>query len=59
MSEPHLKEKDKIVPVMKFSWSSLDKSSRVLPLVSGKSRVEKIPVSMKKAKISRLTVSGN
>jgi hypothetical protein len=45
-----------IIPWMNPSWSSLDKSSKVFPLVSGISKVEKIPVIMKKAKISRLAV---
>jgi hypothetical protein len=56
LSEPHLKGQGETIPVMKFSWSSLDKSSKVLPLVSGISKVEKMPVIIKNAKISRLTV---
>lgn len=36
------------------SWSSFERSSRVLPFVSGSRSVEKIPVSMKNAKISKL-----
>jgi hypothetical protein len=41
-------------PSMKPSWFSLESSSRVFCFVSGKRRVEKIPVNMKKANISRL-----
>jgi hypothetical protein len=36
----------------------LDNSSRLFPLVSGINKVVKMPVSMKKAKSSRLVVNG-
>lgn len=41
-------------PEMKPSWFSFEMSSSDLCFVSGMRRVEKIPVSMKNAKISRL-----
>ena len=46
--------REKTIPWTNPSWSSFDRSSRVLPMVSGRRRVEKIPVSMKNANISRL-----
>jgi len=41
-------------PLTKPSWSSLERSSSDLFMVSGRRSVEKIPVNMKKAKISRI-----
>ena len=46
-------------PVMKPSWFSFDSSSSVFCFVSGMSSVEKIPVNMKNAKISRLSCSAS
>jgi hypothetical protein len=43
-----------VSPWTKPSWSSLESSSRVLFFVSGRSSVEKIPVNMNRAKISKL-----
>jgi hypothetical protein len=48
----------KAIPLTNPSWSSFESSSRDLPLVSGRRRVENIPVSMKKANSSRLGRAG-